>query len=54
MNNFFTISESIVVSSDYWNQGIGKAIGEVNSDEEGIATMKVLGDNMSWLMNKLK
>jgi len=54
MNNFFTIAEAIVVSSNYWNQGIGKAIGDVTSDEEGMDTMETLGENMAWLLNKLK
>lgn len=29
MNNFFTISECILVGSSYWNQGIGKLAGDV-------------------------
>ena len=54
MNNFFTIAEAVVVSSSYWNQGVGKEIGDVNEDEEGMNTMKTLGENMTWLLNKLK
>ena len=54
MNNFFTIAEAIVVSSSYWNQGIGKEIGDVESDSEGMETMNTLGENMAWLLNKLK
>ncbi len=53
MNNFFTIAESIVVSSSYWNQGIGKEKGDVLSDEEGMNTMTTLGENMAWLLKKL-
>lgn len=52
MNNLFTISESIVVGSSYWNQGLGKSAGDVINDEEGIDTMKTLGQNMAWLLNK--
>lgn len=53
MNNFFTISQMIIPGSSYWNIGIGGAPGDVNKDEEGIHTMRTLGQNMSWLMKKL-
>lgn len=47
MNNLFTICEGIVVGSSYWNQGIGREIGDVAADEEGIQTMKTLGCNIA-------
>lgn len=53
MNNFFTISQMIIPGSSYWNMGIGGAPGEVQKDEEGIRTMRTLGQNMAWLMKKL-
>jgi multimeric flavodoxin WrbA len=53
MNNLFTISECIVVGSSYWNQGVGKASGDADTDEEGIATMKTLGQNMADLLIRL-
>lgn len=53
MNNLFTISEGIVVGSTYWNQGIGRLLGEVEKDSEGIKTMQDLGENMAWLLKKL-
>ncbi len=34
--------------------GIGREKGEVEKDEEGIRTMKVLGKNMAWLLKKIK
>ena len=43
----------IVPGSVYWNIGIGREIGEVEKDEEGVLTMKTLGENMAWLMNKV-
>jgi len=52
INIFFTISQMIIPSSCYWNLGIGRNIGEVEDDEEGIRTMKVLGQNMAWLLKK--
>lgn len=53
INHFFTINQMIVPGSNYWNVGIGRAIGEVENDKEGMATMKVLGGNMAWLLSKL-
>ncbi len=32
---------------------IGLQQGEVQQDEEGMLTMKVLGENMAWLVKKL-
>ena len=53
INHFYTISEMIIPGSCYWNMGIGREIGEVNSDEEGKITMSVLGQNMAWLLKKI-
>jgi multimeric flavodoxin WrbA len=54
INHFFLISEMIVPGSSYWNIGIGREKGEVLNDKEGIKTMKVLGENMAWLLKKVK
>lgn len=53
LNHFFLISEMIVPGSSYWNIGIGREIGDVERDEEGIQTMKTLGQNMAWLLNRV-
>jgi multimeric flavodoxin WrbA len=53
LNHFFLITEMIVPGSCYWNVGIGREIGEVEKDEEGIRTMEVLGRNMAWLLKKI-
>jgi len=53
LNYFFTINEMIIPGSSYWNVGIGRQPGEVNSDAEGVQTMKNLGKNMAWLMKKI-
>jgi multimeric flavodoxin WrbA len=53
LNHFFLITEMIVPGSSYWNIGIGREKGEVEKDEEGIQTMKVLGQNMAWLLKKI-
>jgi len=54
INHFFLISEMIIPGSSYWNIGIGRNIGEVEQDEEGMKTMADLGKNMAWLMKKIK
>lgn len=53
MNHFFGISQMIVPGSCYWNVGIGLKRGDVEQDEEGMLTMRVLGENMAWLLKKL-
>lgn len=52
LNHFFLITEMIIPGSTYWNIGIGREIGDVEKDEEGIRTMQVLGRNMAWLLKK--
>ena len=53
LNHWFLIAQMIVPGSSYWNLGIGRNPGEVKEDQEGIATMKTLGQNMAWLMKKI-
>ena len=53
LNHFFLISQMIVVGSSYWNMGFGLARGEVEKDEEAAGTMRTLGENLAWLLQKL-
>ena len=53
VNHFFQIAEMVVVGSTYWNFGIGAEIGAVESDAEGLQTMRDLGRNMAWVLGKL-
>lgn len=53
INHFFFISQMIVPGSNYWNMGFGLDKGEVQKDEEGVQTMKLLGQNMAWLLKKI-
>jgi len=53
INHFFLIGQMIIPGSNYWNMGIGRDKGEVEKDDEGIQTMKVLGENMAWLLKKI-
>jgi len=53
INKFFLINQVIVPGSVYWNMGFGLNKEEVKDDAEGMNTMKVLGENMAWLLKKL-
>lgn len=53
MNHFFQISQMFVVGSIYWNMAVGRNIGEVEKDDEGMETMRVLGRNMAWLLKRI-
>jgi len=53
INHFFLIAEMIVVGSSYWNLGVGGPVGAVDDDAEGIATMRRLGENMAWVLERL-
>jgi len=53
INHFFTIGQMIIVGSSYWNIGIGRNIGDVDGDEEGVRTMRDLGSNMAWLLKRI-
>lgn len=54
LNHFFLISQMIIPGSSYWNVGFGNKKGEVEKDEEGMKTMYDLGNNMAFLLYKLK
>jgi hypothetical protein len=44
----------VIVGSNYWNIGIGKEMGEVADDQEGLESLRQLGENMVWLLKKIK
>lgn len=50
LNKYFTICNMPVVSSQYWNQVHGFTPDDVRKDEEGLQTMRTLGENMAWLL----
>ena len=53
MNHFMLNKEMIVVGSTYWNMVYGREIGDVLNDEEGMANMRNLGQNMAWFLKRL-
>lgn len=54
MNHFFLMNQMIIVGSNNWNIGIGPELGEVADDQEGMKTMRQLGENMVWMLKKIK
>ncbi len=54
INHFFQINQMIVPGSSYWNMGMGREIGDINKDDEGIRNMENLGENMAWLLKKIR
>ena len=53
ISHFLHYQQTVQIGSTYWNFAFGRAEGDVESDEEGMGTMKTLGENMAWLMKKL-
>jgi multimeric flavodoxin WrbA len=47
INHYFTISGMFSAGSRYWNNAKGLFPGEVENDEEGIDTMRQLGENIA-------
>ena len=53
LNKYFTIMNMPLVSSQYWNMVYGQTPGQVADDEEGMQTMRTLGQNMAWMIKRL-
>lgn len=53
MNHFFMLQDMFIVGSSYWPMAYGRMLGEVKEDQEGIETMKNLGQNMAYLLKAL-
>lgn len=54
MNHFFLNHEMVVAGSTYWNMAYGQMPGDVLKDDEGIANMRNLGENMAWLLRMIR
>ena len=50
INKYFQISSMTVVSSQYWNIVHGDKPEEVREDKEGMQTLRLMADNMAWLL----
>ena len=54
IQHFFLINDMVVVGSSYWNMSLSCDVGDYGKDTEGVATMQRLGENIVWLLGKLK
>ncbi|MDR0423417.1 MAG: flavodoxin family protein [Rickettsiales bacterium] len=54
LNHVFLMCEAIIPGSTYWNFGIGHSDTEVENDKEAMDNMVNLGENIMWLLNKIK
>ncbi len=54
LNKYFGISNMHTVGSQYWNQVHGFTPDDVRRDEEGMQTMRTLGQNMAWLLKNME
>ena len=53
LNNYLMPSHIVMVPSQFHNGLFGKTPEEAMQDEEGVQTLRMLGQNMVWLMNTL-
>lgn len=51
---WFQINDMFVPGSTYWNIAIGREKGDVEGDEEGLATAWKFGKNIAFLVKKLE
>ncbi|MDR1793494.1 MAG: flavodoxin family protein [Bacteroidales bacterium] len=54
LNQYFTINNMPVVSSQYWNMVHGNKPEDVLKDREGLQIMRTLGHNMAWLLKSIE
>lgn len=54
INRFFYLNEMITTGASYWNMGFGHEEGAVVKDTEGMNNMVSLGENLAWLVKKVK
>jgi multimeric flavodoxin WrbA len=54
INKYFMMTNMPVVTSQYWNQVHGNTPDEVKKDLEGLQTVRVLAQNMIWLMRSIE
>ncbi len=54
INKYFAISNMPIVTSNYWNNVHGNNASQAELDLEGLQTMRILGQNMAWLIKCIK
>jgi multimeric flavodoxin WrbA len=54
MHYYFGLAEMPIATSSYWNILIGREIGEIEKDTEGMETLKNLASNLAQMLKKLR
>ncbi len=54
LNMYFGMLNCMIPASQYWNQVHGFSAEDVEKDAEGLQTMRVLADNIAWLVKNRK
>ena len=54
LNKYFTINSMPIASSNYWNMIHGSKKEDVYQDKEGVQTLRILANNMIFLMKSIK
>ena len=54
LNKYFAFSGMPIVSSNYWNGVHGRVKGDAEEDAEGLQTVRVLANNMIFLMKSIE
>lgn len=54
LHKYFTISEMVIPSGNYWSMIYGMTPGEAEQDVEGGQVLELLGRNMAWLMRSIQ
>ena len=52
MQNFLLMNDMVVVGSTYVNMSLSRDLGDYEKDPEGVGTIKRLGENIVWLLDK--
>lgn len=50
LNKYFSIVQMPIITSSYWNMVFGSCAEDVERDEEGLRTMRVLAHNMAYFL----
>lgn len=53
INHFFSINDMYTVGSTYWSMSLARDPGDYEDDEEGVRTMRDLGESMAWILERL-
>jgi len=54
LNKYPLFNQMPIVSSNYWNAVHGSTPEQVEQDLEGLQTMRIIGENMSWMLKVIE